>query len=236
MASKKTKNNNTGLKSVRIDDLQTISPMTENQQKTFDAYKEGKNLLLHGVAGTGKSFVSLYLALEEVLDPSIGYDSIYIVRSTVPTRDMGFLPGTEEEKTAIYEAPYRSICAELFSESGAYTTLKNQKNIYFMSTSYVRGITLNNAIVLVDEVQNLTLHELDSIITRLGKNAKIIFCGDYTQTDLTKNNDKQGILLFMRILNSMSSFSSIEFDVEDIVRSFLIREYIITKHNLGISM
>lgn len=235
MARKKQRTVNNNIRQLRIDDLKTFEPITEKQRETYKAYDEEKNLLLHGLAGTGKSFVSLYLALEEVLDPSNDYEDIYIVRSTVPTREMGFLPGTEEEKIAIYEAPYRSICSELFDESDAYNMLKRQKIVTFMSTSYVRGLTINNAIVIVDELQNLTFHELDSVITRLGKNSKIIFCGDYTQSDLVKSNDRQGILRFMKILNSMNHFASIEFGIDDIVRSALIRDYIVTKHNLGIS-
>lgn len=234
MASKKTKNT-TPLKSVRIDDLQTISPITENQKKTFDAFKQGKELILHGVAGTGKSFISLYLALEQVLDPSTEYDDIFIVRSTVPTRDMGFLPGTEEEKVSIYEAPYRQICGELFSVRNAYDSLKAQGTIKFTSTSYVRGITINNSIVIVDELQNLTFHELDSVFTRVGQNTKIMFCGDYLQSDLQKSNDRSGVLDFMRVFKSMEETADIEFTTDDIVRSDIIRSYILAKLKLGVT-
>jgi len=234
MASKKNKNTQP-LKSVRIDDLQTISPITENQTKTFKAFKEGKELILHGVAGTGKSFISLYLALEQVLDPSTEYDDIFIVRSTVPTRDMGFLPGTEEEKVSIYEAPYRQICGELFSVRNAYDSLKSQGTIKFTSTSYVRGITINNSIVIVDELQNLTFHELDSVFTRVGQDTRIIFCGDYLQSDLQKNSDKTGVLDFMRVFKSMEETADVEFGTDDIVRSDIIRSYILAKLKLGIT-
>jgi phosphate starvation-inducible protein PhoH len=221
------------LKKVRIDDLLTFSPITETQEKTFQAYNENKHLLLHGIAGTGKTFMSLYLALEEVLDPSTVYDDVFIVRSVVSTRDIGFLPGDEQEKVSIYEAPYRSICRELFGMKDAYDALKQQNNIKFMSTSFIRGITINNAVVIVDECQNLNFHELDSIITRVGKNSKIIFCGDYTQTDLTRENDKRGILNFMKILKSIDEFETIEFNIDDIVRSDFLKSYIIAKYKLG---
>lgn len=234
MASKKNKNA-APLKSVRIDDLQTITPITENQKRTFEEFKKGKELILHGVAGTGKTFVSLYLALEQVLDPSTEYDDIFIVRSTVPTRDMGFLPGSEEEKVSIYEAPYRQICGELFSVRNAYDSLKSQGTIKFASTSYVRGITINNSIVIVDELQNLTFHELDSVFTRVGQNTKIIFCGDYLQSDLKKTNDRSGVLDFMRVFKSMEETADIQFTTEDIVRSDLIRSYILAKLKLGIA-
>jgi len=221
------------LKKVRIDDLLTFQPITENQKKTYEAYKQNKHLLLHGIAGTGKTFLSLYLALEEVLNPSTVFDDVFIVRSVVSTRDIGFLPGDEQEKVSIYEAPYRSICRELFGIKDSYDALKQQNNVKFMSTSFIRGITINNAIVIVDECQNLNFHELDSIITRIGKNSKIIFCGDYTQTDLTRENDKRGILNFMKILKSLNEFETVEFMIDDIVRSDFLKSYIIEKYKLG---
>ena len=221
------------LKKVRIDDLLTFEPITENQTKTYEAYKQNKHLLLHGIAGTGKTFLSLYLALEEVLDPSTVYEDVFLVRSVVSTRDIGFLPGDEQEKVSIYEAPYRSICRELFGIKDSYDALKQQGNIKFMSTSFIRGITINNAVVIVDECQNLNFHELDSIITRIGKNSKIIFCGDYTQTDLTRENDKRGILNFMKILKSLNEFETVEFLIDDIVRSDFLKSYIIAKYKLG---
>ena len=221
------------LKKVRIDDHLTFQPITENQQKTYDAYKKDKHLLLHGIAGTGKTFLSLYLSLEEVLDPSTVYDDVFIVRSVVSTRDIGFLPGDEQEKVSIYEAPYRSICRELFGIKDSYDALKQQNNVKFMSTSFIRGITINNAVVIVDECQNLNFHELDSIITRIGKNSKIIFCGDYTQTDLTRDNDKRGIINFMKILKSIPEFETVEFGIDDIVRSDFLKSYIIAKYKFG---
>ena len=221
------------LKKVRIDDLLTFQPITENQQKTYNAYKKDKHLLLHGIAGTGKTFLSLYLSLEEVLDPSTVYEDVFIVRSVVSTRDIGFLPGDEQEKVSIYEAPYRSICRELFGIKDSYDALKQQNNVKFMSTSFIRGITINNAVVIVDECQNLNFHELDSIITRIGKNSKIIFCGDYTQTDLTRDNDKRGIVNFMKILRSIPEFETVEYGIEDIVRSDFLKSYIIAKYKFG---
>jgi len=221
------------LKKVRIDDLLTFKPITHNQEKTYKSYKEGNHLLLHGIAGTGKTFLSLYLALEEVLDPSTIFEDVFIVRSVVSTRDMGFLPGDEQEKVSIYEAPYRSICRELFGIRDAYDALKQQQNVKFMSTSFIRGITINNSIVIVDECQNLNFHELDSIITRIGKNSKIIFCGDYTQTDLTRENDKRGIINFMKILKEINEFETVEFMIDDIVRSDFLKSYIIAKYKLG---
>jgi len=223
------------LKKVRIDDLLTFSPITDNQRKTYEAYRANQHLLLHGIAGTGKTFLSLYLALEEVLDPSSDYNDIFIVRSVVSTRDIGFLPGDEQEKVSLYEAPYRSVCGELFGIKDAYDALKQQNNVKFMSTSFIRGITINDAVVIVDECQNLNFHELDSIITRVGQNSRIIFCGDYTQTDLTRDNDRKGILKFMEILSHIKEFKTVEFMIDDIVRSDFLKSYIIAKYKLGIN-
>ena len=168
-----------------------------------------------------------------MLDPSTVYDDVFIVRSVVSTRDIGFLPGDEQEKVSIYEAPYRSICRELFGIKDSYDSLKQQNNVKFMSTSFIRGITINNAVIIVDECQNLNFHELDSIITRLGKNSKIIFCGDYTQSDLTKESDKTGIINFMKILKELPEFTTVEFGINDIVRSDFLKSYIIAKYTLG---
>lgn len=228
MASKNRQN-----RKIRIDDLLTFEPLNNKQQKTFNDYRYGKHLLLHGIAGTGKSFMALYLALEEVLDASSVFNRLIIVRSIVPTRDIGFLPGTEEEKTAVYEAPYRAICTTLFDNENAYDNLKEQGKVVFTNTSFIRGLNIDNAIVIVDETQNLSFHELDSVITRMGNNTRTMFCGDYRQSDLHKNTEKQGIRDFMKILHNMPYFSCIEFEAEDIVRSTFVKDYIIAKYELG---
>jgi phosphate starvation-inducible PhoH-like protein len=239
--SKKSNNNKAAIskdvrpqRKIRIDDLSTLEPLTQKQRDTVTAYHKDKNLLLHGIAGTGKTYLGMSLAFEEVLDPSSSYKSVVIVRSTVPTRDMGFLKGDDKEKIAVYEAPYSALCSELFDIPDAYDCLKAQGAVQFISTAFIRGITLNDSIVIVDEVQNLSFHELDSVITRLGKKSKIIFCGDYTQSDFSKNNERNGCLDFMKILKSMNQFDFIEFSVEDIVRGPLVKEYIINKYKLGL--
>jgi len=219
---------------IRIDDLDTLEPLTQKQRETISAYRKDKNLLLHGIAGTGKTFLALSLAFEEVLDPSNDYDFVGIVRSTVPTREMGFLKGDDKEKIAVYEAPYSAICGELFGIPDAYECLKTQGAVQFMSTAFIRGLTLNNCVIIVDEFENLSFHELDSIITRMGKNSKIIFCGDYTQSDLTKTNERNGCLDFMKILKDMKRFEFLEFGIEDIVRGDTVRDYIISKYKLGL--
>ena len=190
--------------------------------------------MLHGIAGTGKSFISLYLALNQVLGDNSQYRKIVIVRSVVPTRDMGFLPGNNKEKTKVYEAPYYAICSELFGRSDAYEYLKNRNIIDFISTSFIRGITLNDSIVIVDEIANLTGHELDSVITRIGKNCKVIFCGDFRQSDFTKDQEKNGLMDFMKIIKRMRSFEFVDFQKEDIVRSSMVKNYIIEKDKLNL--
>lgn len=212
--------------------IRRVEPKTRNQKLVFEAYQEGQNLLCHGVAGTGKTFLSIYLSLKDTLQKK--YNQLVIVRSAVPTRDIGYLPGTQAAKTKVYEQPYINIATELFNRGDAYENLKVRGMIKFIPTSFIRGITLDNSIVLVDECQNLTFHELDSIITRLGENSRIIFSGDFRQTDLQKNEDKQGLRMFMDVLNDMDIFSCVEFNQSDIVRSELVRDYIITKLNYGL--
>ena len=214
--------------------LKNINPLTDNQRKTFEAYDNSKNLMLHGIAGTGKSFISLYLSLKEVMKSDSKYKRVVIIRSVVPTRDMGFLPGNNKEKAKVYEAPYYAICTELFGRGDAYDVLKSKGTVEFITSSFIRGITLNDSIIVVDEIANMTLHELDSIITRVGKNCKILFCGDFRQSDFTKDHERNGLVDFMRIIERMKSFEFIDFDQNDIVRSSMVKEYIITKDRLKV--
>ena len=227
-------------KPINLDYIKKIEPLTDNQDKFFESYKEDKNLVAYGVAGTGKTFITLYNALMDVLDTRTPYEKIYIVRSLVPTREIGFLPGDHEDKSDIYQIPYKNMVKYMFempddnSFEMLYANLKAQGTISFWSTSFIRGTTFDNAILIIDEFQNLNFHELDSIITRVGENSKIHFCGDATQTDLVKTHERNGIVDFMRIINQMPSFDTIEFQPEDICRSGLVKEYIVAKHELGL--
>ena len=206
---------------IRIDDLKTFDPLTNNQKLFFDAYKRGDYFVaLHGVAGTGKTFCALYKALEEVLDKSNPFHKIIIVRSAVQSRDMGHLPGDVAEKMEIYQQPYQQICHTLFGRKDAYQRLEEQGYVEFISTSFIRGMSFDDAIIIVDEMQNLTFEEID----------KIIWCGDYRQTDLNKKkNDMSGILKFFDIAMHMNAFTRIEFTADDIVRSSLVKDYILAK-------
>ena len=226
-------------KPLSSDYLVNIEPISENQKRLFNSYKEGKHLVAYGCAGTGKTFITLYNALKDVLNENTPYDKIYIVRSLVATREIGFLPGDYEDKSDIYQVPYKHMVKYMFQMASdadfemLYGNLKAQETIKFWSTSFLRGTTLDNAIVIVDEYQNLNFHELDSIITRIGENSKICFCGDASQSDLIKTNDRNGIVDFMNILRKMPSFDIIEFEIDDIVRSGLVKEYIIAKMEAG---
>ncbi len=215
-----------------MDNLLSYEPITNNQKIAYEAWDEGDNLVLCGSAGTGKTFIGMYLGLESVLDKSWEQNKLVIVRSVVPTRGMGYLPGSIEEKVDAYTAPYRSITNELFNDRNAFDMLESQGQLSFMSTSFIRGITLDDCVLLIDEMQNLTFHELDSIITRVGRNTKVIFSGDYYQSDLTKETDKNGVLHFMNIMEQLKDFSIIEFNWTDIVRSGFVRDYIMTKEML----
>tara|TARA_B100001029_G_scaffold57360_1_gene46308 strand:+ start:2981 stop:3727 length:747 start_codon:yes stop_codon:yes gene_type:complete len=227
-------------KPIGTEHLLDIKPLTESQQKVFDAWDKAKNLFLFGCAGTGKSFITIYLALRDILDEKTPYDKLYIVRSLVPTREIGFLPGDHEDKANLYQIPYKNMVRFMFempddpSFEMLYANLKAQDTISFWSTSFIRGTTIDNSIVLVDESENLNFHELDSIITRLGVNSKIVFAGDAAQTDLTKAHEKTGIMDFKKIIDDMEEFEGIEFGIDDIVRSGLVKSYLISKMNLGL--
>ena len=227
-------------KPINADMLRDIEALTPNQQKLFDAYAEDKHLVAYGAAGTGKTFITLYNALRNVLDQETPYEKIYIVRSLVATREIGFLPGDHEDKSTLYQLPYKSMVKYMFEMPTQadfemlYGNLKAQDTIDFWSTSFIRGTTFDKSIIIVDEYQNLNYHELDSIMTRVGEQSKIMFCGDATQTDLVKTNEKNGIIDFMRILRLMPSVDVIEFGVEDIVRSGLVKEYILAKMELNL--
>lgn len=212
--------------------LREISPLTDNQRDAFGSFEDGMHMFLHGTAGTGKSFISLYLGLQAVYERQ--FHKVIIFRSAVPTRDMGFMPGNEKEKAKMYEAPYQSICTELYGRGDAYEILKHKDIIQFTTTSYVRGITLDNCVIVVDEMQNMSAHELDSIITRMGHNCRIIYAGDSQQSDFTKDLDKKGLVSFSKIIKRMhNSFKVIQFGHNDIVRGPTVKEYIIAKEALG---
>jgi len=238
MAKKKLKanfSNNQEIMAKNRFELRHITPLTPNQQKTFSSYRNGQNLVLHGFAGTGKSFVSMYLALEEILGGSTKYDKVIVVRSVVPSREVGYLPGSIKEKTKVYEEPYKEICDDLFGRGDAYDILKMRGVIHFTTTSFLRGLTFNNAIVIVDELQNMVFPELDTVMTRMGEHSKIIFCGDFRQTDLTHDRDKRGLEHFLNITKKMNRFDYIEFEKNDIVRSGLVKDYIIKRTELGVT-
>jgi len=227
-------------KPINTEMMRDIEPLTDNQKKLFESYKDGKNLVAYGAAGTGKTFITLYNALQDVLNSSTPYEKIYIVRSLVATREIGFLPGDHDDKSFLYQIPYKHMVKYMFEMPTdadfemLYGNLKAQNTIDFWSTSFIRGTTLDKSIIIVDEFQNLNYHELDSIMTRVGSHTKIMFCGDATQTDLIKQNERNGIHDFMRILRVMPSLNIIEFGVEDIVRSGLCKEYLLAKLELGL--
>jgi len=205
--------------------LHEIEPLTKNQLLAFESQQ---HLVLHGVAGTGKTFISSYLAFDDMAKGV--YDKLILIRSAVPTRDIGFLPGNEKEKSAVYEAPYKDIAIELFQRGDAYEILKTKGLVHFMTTSFIRGVTLRDAVILVDECQNMSFHELDSIITRVGENCRVIFCGDFRQSDLKTN----GLNDFFRVVRSMEQFDFIDFEIKDIVRSDFVKSYITAKTELDL--
>jgi len=235
MATKKNKE-------INSNDLVTIKPITDNQKVVFNTWKKEKNQFLFGASGTGKTLISLYLALKDVMDLKKPYDKVILVRSLIPTREIGFLPGDDEDKAALYQVPYSNMVQFMFKQpneqafSMLYDRIKSQGSFYFLSTSFLRGLTFDNSIIIVDECQNLNFHELDTIVTRVGQDSKIMFCGDFMQTDLSKVNERNGLHDFLRILEEMEEFNCLEFNIGDIVRSGFVRNYLIQKTKLGMGM
>jgi len=221
-------------KKYKLEDIQELEGRTKAQMSAIEAYetKDNIGLCLTGSAGTGKTYLGMSLGLEDVLDRDTPYDKLIIIRSVVPTREMGYMPGTKEEKEEVFTLPYKGICAELFGRADAWDNLIKSCTIEFESTSFIRGATFNNAIVLVDEMQNLNFHELDSVITRIGRDSRIILAGDYYQSDFRRKDEKDGIASFLNIVEELNHFEVVEFTWADIVRSGLVRDYIMTKERL----
>lgn len=227
-------------KPINSDLILDIEPLTDNQRKLFDYYDEGKNIFAHGVPGSGKTFILLYKALKEVLNEKSPYEKIYIVRSLVQTREIGFQPGKEEDNKSLFEISYKNMVKYMFQLPSdddfemLYGNLKAQETISFWCTSFIRGVTLDNCIIIVDEAQNCSGHECFSVISRCGVDTKIMFAGDVEQSDLVKMSERNGIMDFLKIVDVMPSFEKIEFGVDDIVRSNLVREFVVAKHSLGL--
>lgn len=216
--------------------LTDIGPITDNQIKTFRAYDKGDNLFLHGCAGTGKTFISMYLALKEISDKRSQRRKLVIIRNAQSSKDIGFLPGDEKRKLEVYEAAYRAICSELYHRDDAYDILKQKGIIEFHSTSFLRGTTIEDAVILVDEVQNQRYVELRTVLTRTGDHSRIILCGDTKQDDLTSERFKEssGLSDMMRVFSRMEAMSTVQFEIDDIVRSGFVRDFIIAENQLGL--
>ena len=208
-------------------DLKKIKPLTDSQSLTFEAFDRGENILLQGMAGTGKTYIAMYLAFKALREDK--FQKLAIFRSVVPSRDVGFLPGSLEEKAKQYEIPYRSITHELYGRPDAYDVMVKKGVLEFVTTSYLRGTTFRNTIMFLDEVENCSFQECDTVITRAGEGSRVIIAGDYHQSDLMRDKEKEGLTKFVAILETMENFSSISFTKEDIVRAGLVKDYIIAR-------
>ena len=217
---------------VKLEELVTTEPITKAQKETYEAWDDNENLILTGTAGTGKTFIALYLAIEAVLEKEV--DKVIILRSAVPVREVGFLPGKLEEKIDVFQSPYKVMCEELFNDKSAYNKLINSHQLQFETTSFIRGKTFNRCVLIIDEMQNLNFHELDSVMTRAGDNCRMIFCGDHAQSDFYNEGERNGLAKFLNIMYRMKNFTTVQFGWDDIVRSDIVRDYIMTKEMLGI--
>lgn len=217
--SKKQQNN--GLK------ILPVTGKTSNQKLFFQRYKNYQVISLSGYAGTGKTFCALAQACKSIENGE--FQEVLIIRSAVPSRDIGFMPGNKKEKMGVYENPYISICSKLYGRGDAYSVLKQKEMIKFESSSFLRGETFDNMIIIIDEAQNMSYQELYTILTRIGENCKVIICGDTRQDDLTSERYKEqsGYDLMLKKLELVPSCFKINFEVDDIVRSGFVKELII---------
>lgn len=220
---------------IKLDHLKTFEPLTENQAKFFEMYRGGGYFIgLFGSPGVGKTFLAMYRAIEEVLAKDNPFKQVVVVRSLVQLREVGHLPGNLEEKQEIYELPYKEICTTLFGRSDAWDRLKEQGFARFISTTAIRGISIDDSIIIVDEIQNCNWSEINTIVSRVGHRSKIIFAGDFKQTDLIKSNrDTSAFHDFRRVATAMSAFQEVYFTPDDIVRSSLVRDWIIACEQNG---
>ena len=220
---------------IKLDHLKTFEALTENQENFFEMYRGGGYFIgLFGSPGVGKTFLALYRALEEVLSKDNPFKQIVVVRSMVQLREIGHLPGSLDEKQEIYELPYKEVCQTLFGRADAWDRLKEQGYARFISTTAIRGISIDDSIIIVDECQNMNFAEINTVMSRVGHRSKIIFCGDYKQTDLIKSNrDQTAFHEFRKIATSMRAFQEVYFTPEDIVRSSLVKDWIIACESNG---
>lgn len=215
-------------------DIKPVQPLTQNQKNMFIQYYQGDHITAYGSAGTGKTFLACYLALNDVVDVNKDQTRIIIVRSAVQAREIGFMPGTEEEKTQYFEKPYNDIFGELVGRASTYKDMKAAGLVEFVTTTFIRGVTWDDAIIIADEIQNFNADEINTLMTRVGKNSRVVLCGDTKQDDLKKkSNDSSGMGHLLKVIPHMDSFSMVKFEHADIVRSAFVRDWIIASETYG---
>lgn len=209
-------------------DLCAFRPLTEKQKDSIYAFSSGKHLALLGSAGTGKTFLGIYLASSLMVDPDSQTDKIIVLRTAVQARDQGFVKGDPAEKMDPYSVPYKQAFTKIFGRANSFYDLIKAKKLVFDSTSFLRSVTFDNAVVIFDEAQNAEFREINTVITRLGQNSRLILIGDSLQDDLSKN-EESGLPKFSKIVTQHlpTDFHITTFTSEDIVRSDLVKRWVI---------
>ncbi len=208
-------------------DIRSFRALTQSQAEGLRGWAEGDNVAFLGTAGTGKTLLASYCASSAVFNPDTEQDHIVIVRSAVQSRDLGFLPGTLIEKLAEYEQPYRDAFKDLFGRDATYDDMKAAKRITFLSTSFLRGVTFDNAVIILEEAQNMTFREIYTVMTRVGHRSRVIVTGDTRQCDFgERSRETSGLHKFGRIAKELGNFAVVEFNRHDIVRSGFVKSWI----------
>ena len=198
--------------------------LTPKQQAFVNVIKKNKITICAGPAGSAKTFSALFSAITSLKKKEI--EKIVLCKPIITVQDkdkIGFLKGSLEEKLQPYIASFESNMIDMIDEKDVKMLFEN-KTVEFKPVEYIRGTTLKNSCIIVDEFQNFTLEQLMAIVTRLGKNSTMVFIGDVKQADIAKKN--VAVSVFKLILSNIDEIGFFDFDKTDIVREPIIMKII----------